>query len=47
MDLADIDHGLMRAEEAVTWLAIACAGFAVSFFAGTAVLRYMWNRQNA
>ena len=42
-----LDPGLVSAKEAVTWAAVYCAAFSVAYFAGTVVLRAMWNRQTS
>lgn len=41
------DPGLVRINEAVTWAAVYCAAFSVAYFAGTVVLRVMWNTENS
>lgn len=30
--------------QAVNWLAVCCAAFAVSYFVGTVVLRRLWSK---
>jgi hypothetical protein len=37
----------MAAREAVTWIAVGCAGFALTYFVGSVVLRVMWEHSNS